>query len=835
MAVSFEERGRRTVALPAALAIAALAACDASSGETLAPGDDASSPGTSGSSGGSGSSGSSGSSSTGGSGGSGGSSGTGSSSGGQPGDAAAAGPDAPDAASSADGPAAPDGSACAAQGSPAVAALPNLATRYRAGFTSPPSQTDTQETTDAPLLGNGDVGVAILGAIDAMTFLLGKTEFWSLSQGSVKAMSRLSLSIPGMAGASYSVSEDIGAGRVTASFAQGGNTIDMTSWVQATDSTNNALFTQLAYRGSASQAVTVSLVVGENNGNPNRVDGMNDVLYQDVQADDTDTVGGFNTHKVRVATRVVGTPGTVANGQLTFQLSPGQTVTLATGIMSNFDSSGYQDQVVQNVASLIPSNVASLGAAHVAWWDDFFRRSFVAIPDKLIEKEFYASLYLLASTSRTGEAPPGLWGAWVMKDPAWFSDYTLNYNYEVPFCMAFPTNHADLADSYDAPVIAWVPNAQKLATSHGWSGAYYRVHIGPLPNGSADTNEWNQKFNNAYAATIMIMHAYYTRHLDYERSIYDTLKQMAIFWASYLTFDGARYVDNDDAQHEGNPYPQVNGVMSLGLVRFLLQGTIDFSTDLGVDPDLRSMWQDRLSKLSAFPTFQRNGKTVFRYTEVGLDWNDGNSIGIQHIYPGSQIGLSSDPSTLQIAVNMVDEMARWSDGNGTNTFYPAAARVGYDPGTILSQLHGWVQNNTYPNLHIHTGGGGIENFNTVPATVSEMLVQSFQGVIRVFPDWPSGTDAKFANLAAYGGFLVASERSQGAIPYVTITSQNGGTLTVANPWPQGQLAVYRNGSSAPAPSGNTLTMQTAPCDVIVLAPAGTSYASVVGLMNAPAP
>src|SRR5260370_9458653 len=100
-----------------------------------------------------------------------------SASGGEPADAAIAAPDARDAASPADGAAAPDGGACAAQGSPAIAALPNLALRYQGTFTTPPSQTDTQETTDAPLLGNGDVGVAILGTIDAMTFIRGKTEF----------------------------------------------------------------------------------------------------------------------------------------------------------------------------------------------------------------------------------------------------------------------------------------------------------------------------------------------------------------------------------------------------------------------------------------------------------------------------------------------------------------------------------------------------------------------------------------------------------------------------------------------------------------------------------
>ena len=74
----------------------------------------------------------------------------------------------------------------------------------------------------------------------------------------------------------------------------------------------------------------------------------------------------------------------------------------------------------------------------------------------------------------------------------------------------------------------------------------------------------------------------------------------------------------------------------------LLQGTIDISTALESDADARALWQDRLTKLAAFPTFAKNGKTVFRYTEVGLDWNDGNAIGIQHIYPASQIGLGSD-------------------------------------------------------------------------------------------------------------------------------------------------------------------------------------------------
>jgi len=724
-------------------------------------------------------------------------------------------------------------------GQPAIAPLPNGAIPYQGTFTSPPTQTDTSETTDAPLLGNGDVGVAVLGTIDAMTFILHKTEFWSLAGLTVKAMARLSLSIPGMAGASYAMTENIGTGEVTGNFNLNGNAIATKSWVQATDTSNNRFFTQFSYTGTATQTVTVSLTVGHKNTNPTSTGSMADVLYEDVQGDNSDTVAGYMTHKVRVATRAVGATGTVANGKLTFTLAPGQTVTLATGIMSNFDDASYQTQVIEDVSSLMPSDVATYNASHEAWWDAFYRTSYIGIADKIIEKEYYASLYLLASTSRTGEVPPGLWGNWVMTDPAW-GYYTMDYNQEVPFYAAFPTNHVELADSYDAPILAYIADAQALAQAAGLTGAVFSIGVSLSPGsqfGGGLGSTGNLKSIGAWAATDMIMHYYYRPDLAYAQSIYPALKQIALFWENYLVKNGNTYDIVNDAQQEGDTYPQTDGVMSLGLVRFLLQGCIDIGTALNVDATERAVWQDRLTNLAPFPTYTgcptcTNGETVFRWTSAGRDWDTTNAIGIQHIYPGSQIGLLSEPATLQIANNMVGAMARWSDDNGTNTFYPAAARVGYSATKIFSQLDSWIQNHTYPNLHIHTGGGGIENANTVPSTVTEMMLQSFQGILRVFPNWPSGSDAKFANLRSYGGFLVASRTTMGTVPYVAVTSEMGNAFTFANPWGAGQVAVYRNGTSAAAMSGSTLTLQTCPGEIVVLAPNGTSYASVVALMNA---
>ena len=140
---------------------------------------------------------------------------------------------------------------------------------------------------------------------------------------------------------------------------------------------------------------------------------------------------------------------------------------------------------------------------------------------------------------------------------------------------------------------------------------------------------------------------------------------------------------------------------------------------------------------------------------------------------------------------------------------------------------------TYPNLHIHTGGGGIENFNTVPSTVSEMLLQSFQGRLHLFANWPSDKDARFGDLRAYGACLVSSDRRSGAVKYVRIVSEAGGKAVLVNPWSTGMVRLFKNGSDAGVLSGAELSLDTAKGDIIHLAPDGTSYDAILKQMQMP--
>ena len=78
-------------------------------------------------------------------------------------------------------------------------------------------------------------------------------------------MVRMALAIPGMAGASYSMSEDIGPAEVTGTFKLGADTLSTKSWVQGDDAKHNKLLTTFTYTGSGTKDVTVSLAPGHGN------------------------------------------------------------------------------------------------------------------------------------------------------------------------------------------------------------------------------------------------------------------------------------------------------------------------------------------------------------------------------------------------------------------------------------------------------------------------------------------------------------------------------------------------------------------------------------------
>ena len=143
-------------------------------------------------------------------------------------------------------------------------------------------------------------------------------------------------------------------------------------------------------------------------------------------------------------------------------------------ILSDLDAKDPTAAARALVGSLTPAKVGTLSAQHRAWWSNFWSRSFIVIPDKEIEKRWYAALYVMGSCSRPGKVAPGLWGNWLTTDqPNWQGDFHLNYNFQAPFYMVYGCNHPDLSLPFFQPVMDWLPQARDFAKERGWKGVHY--------------------------------------------------------------------------------------------------------------------------------------------------------------------------------------------------------------------------------------------------------------------------------------------------------------------------------------------------------------------------
>lgn len=677
-------------------------------------------------------------------------------------------------------------------------------------FTEPPKRIPNRNSVDAPLLGNGFTGVALAGPPEAQTFYVARNDFWrlksALDESYPLVLGKIELSIPALKGASYLVEQQLYDATTTARFTKGDLSVSYKTYISAEE---DLLVLELEMNGEDSVEGYVNLSL------PGEKETINNPPLERVFPDEREVgvtkEGVFYLWRAFEDSVDIPTKAAMAlrmgqSSDGSFVLKPGKPVRLVCAFSSNFKSNDCVADVIERVEDCSFTHLNEIEKHHQEWWKDYWQKSFVSIPDSVIEKQYYLSLYGMASCSRDKDFPPSIFGTWITRErPNWNGDYHLNYNHMAPYYGLYSSNRIEQADPYYMPMLAQIARGNYYSEKVTGISDGILLPVGAGPLGIETTRRspfmdtyfkgWidgklvedegffmGQKSNSSYAVVNMSMQFYRTWDKEYTRKVYPFVKGVAAFWEKYLTLEGDRYVIYNDAIHEGT-VGTMNPILSLGLVRMVMQTVSDMSSFLGVDEDKREQWAFIKEHMSDYPLQERNGKTVFRYTEKGTDWWGDNTLGIQHIYPAGQIGLNSDPQLLQIAHNTVDEMRRWSDFNGTNSFFPAAVRIGYDPDSILVHLNVY-SHHTYPNGFQLDNPHGIENWSTVPNTINEMLCMGHQDIVRVFPVWPREKDASFHQIRVEGAFLVSAELKNKEVTSLTIVSEQGRPLTLLNPWKQ---------------------------------------------------
>jgi alpha-L-fucosidase 2 len=697
---------------------------------------------------------------------------------------------------------------------------------------------------DGPLMGNGDLAVAVGGTYTDQTFYLSKSD---LSQ-STRGLGGLTFTFDDFAadGAKYRQEQDLYKSEVRSVIPLRKATVRMRSW---TADAGNVLVTDLWTEEGAPVSVSLRLW-SHAKSSTTQAGTEGDMLWstREITCKMGATAQPFSS-KVAMATRVLGAaPACATNDKnestATFTLPAGKTVRVLTAVAGGYNATDHISKAQALAASLTSQGVDYLYASHLGWWKAYWSKSYLALDDELLEKFYYGALYVLGCSSREGSVPPGLAGPWHLNGPVcWSNKYTLDYNFEATWWGVYSSNRPELAMPYYEVILGLLPAGRQLAQEHGTKGVLFGVNAHAW-GGFTDTRTLNMKGNASLAALNFMMHYNYTQD---ERFLADKawplLKELAVFWEDNLEWDAAgdRWVIRDSGAREGQK--DTNAINDLGhvstLFRFLLgasgvlEGKRSEGDPIHITDAQKEKWSSYVRKLSQFPTIVFDGKTVFKEAEnrnkMCLGGPGDNSDVLMHVFPAEAISLGSDPELLQIARNTVaalnpaEKKASWFQANCFPKIYTQAVRSGYSAEAVVENLktilagrqpyddrgdHVRLRDNLtiVPPVHSLESVGAVEAINS-------MLLQSHDQTIRVFPAWVKGKDARFVNLRACGAFLVSSEYAKGRVTYVEITSEAGRPCKVMNPWAGKTCEVTsvssgRQDKADVRPAGNVIQFNT---------------------------
>ncbi len=577
---------------------------------------------------------------------------------------------------------------------PSQTHLSALLARNTSVMTSAPTATPSGHVPDGPLMGNGHMTAVVGGTAAAQTYYINATDFWK--DNVPKTIGGVTVSIPALAGSgtSYKQEQDIGNAEVRSTLTTSNSTIEVRSWVSATEDTMVVSVTNAA--GSTTPSVTVKTYTGSQDSLPTTAglltSGPNTMWATRTTNSKTWLSNAALATRILNDSSVTYSSNKTSSASGTFTLNAGQTVEIATVLKaSGGNVSGAPEPAPASLAtelSRAQTHVASLNTAavldgsalhtaHLNWWQNFWNSgATIDLGGGIVERYWYTSLYAMAASNRAGFSAPGMQGFQTNDTPDWLGDWTTDYNIEMPYQGLYAANHVELTTPYEQGVMDYVPLAESLATSNGFKGIYYPNAI--ATGGQTTYGSFlNMKGNAAWLATNFALHWNYTHDTTWAQKVgYPYLIQLANFWDNDLTKDAnGVYNIHNSAQNEGSKY-QLNPIGDLAWLHYEYPVLISMSQALNVDASRRAKWQDIIANLAPYPTFTNNGHTDFKATQDAPGFYGGDANPVNAVFPGNDIGLGSSPATIQTAQHTIEDLNVWSQGNSFGWVFPAAARVG---------------------------------------------------------------------------------------------------------------------------------------------------------------
>ena len=541
--------------------------------------------------------------------------------------------------------------------------------------------------------------------------------------------------------------------------------------------------------------------------------------------------------------------------------------TLVLAVATTRDNSKPEAWARELLREVSTGGEFQLRQEHLNEWEKFWDRSWIRIDDMTVEDTWYFCNYLLASASRPGAVAPGLFGPWIVLDrSAWGGSYTTDYNFQQTFAAALSSNHPELLEPYFSTLEDMLPAAREFAKDiYETEGIAFPHEIYPIDMSGQMRATDTYVVETPYLVQHFWEYYKYTGDQEFlESRAYPIVAECADFLAGYATseengkfaFDPTRSCEHHGLL-KGLPFNR-NGTPELGFARYIFKAALEGAAIVGETDRRRQKWMAVSSGLPGYASMRNQLGKVFLDSEVEnvkltasppvqftLDKRPSKTPGnhgpwmfynvptsIVQIWPAGQIDMDSPADELLTAIRTWMTL-KFEGSNDLVTRHVAASRLGIPTfkefkkdisdrlminQTITTKVNQLKTGLNFDKGYFEYWANGIYTENCgLPLVINEMMLQSHNGVIKLFPTMDFYRSAQFNSLRAQGGFLVSSEMEFGFIKWAEITATGDQQCRVRLPWPIEIVSAIK------ISSGEKIAVENIGSDIIFTAEKDETY------------